>query len=77
MSTHSYKSTTNFDKSLELSITETVQHRTTDCVYEGFRSEEEAASFAKWWVQMWGFGYSGSALADKLVVRTHRWNSCD
>lgn len=77
MATYSYKSTTNFDKSLELAITETVMSRDTECVYEGFRTEDEAKSFASWWEEMWHYGYNGRARADGLVVRTTRWNSCD
>lgn len=81
MATHVYKSTTDFDRSLELDIVENVGSYTTSYRWSGFRSLEEADQFADWWVDRMGWGYSPSAHANeidgKFVVTSTRANSCD
>lgn len=77
-----YTSTTIFDKTLPLLITETNDGRHTKFYYRGFRNINEAQRFASWWEDMWGFGYSGQAYATEEVeagpvVRASRYNSCD
>lgn len=77
-----YRSTTLFDKSLELFIIEQNDGRKTYNTYSGFRSLEEAKLFREWWLDLWEFGYSGWA-ADPIVrdgviaIDTERCNSCD
>lgn len=77
-----YKTTTNFDKSLELFVTERNDGRKTYVTYTGFRSMEEAAQFKEWWLDIWEFGYSGWATVKTnsegvIGVETERCNSCD
>jgi len=76
-----YKSTTDFDTTLELSIMESMNDQYTSSWYEGFVSEEQAKQFATWWEEKWGWGYSPSAKVreedGKFIVRTSRYNSCD
>lgn len=78
MTTRSYKSSTSFDKSLELLINENDDGRKTNSVYSGFRSLKEAKDFVNWWEGVWGWGYMGSAsVSSDLTVHTSRYNSCD
>jgi hypothetical protein len=82
MATYQYTTTTDFDKELKLEITETNDGRKTEFRYKGFRNINEAQRYAKWWEDMWHWGYNGSATAitdttGDAVVLASRWNSCD
>ena len=83
MATYNYKSVTDFDKDLELQITENVGDRNTSYTYRGFSDINEAQRFATWWQDRWYFGYFGQAIAIteegtlEAVVLCSRWNSCD
>lgn len=82
MATHNYTSKTDFDEDLPLDIVEVVGDRKTETRYHGFRSLEEAKSYAKWWADKWYWGYEGSAAAftdadGRFFVDTTRYNSCD
>lgn len=82
MTTHQYKTVTDFDTDLELEVTAIVQDRVTEFRYKGFRDINQAQRFAKWWEELWYWGYSGHAVAitdtaGNAVVLTSRYNSCD
>jgi hypothetical protein len=78
MTVRSFKSSTSFDKSLELLITETDDGRKTTSAYSGFRTLKEAEDFVEWWEDLYSWGYMGSAsVSSDLVVHTSRYNSCD
>lgn len=77
-----WKSVTDFDRNLELSITESTQYRDVTCTYTGFVSLEQATVFKDWWVNRIGNAYFPSARAytdtDGVVtVKTTRADSCD
>ena len=78
---HVYNSTSNFDPNLNLRITEWNENRSVNYIYEGFTSLDQAKSFATWWVDVVGWGYSPRATAmnrnDQFTVECTRWDSCD
>lgn len=83
MVAYRYKSSTDFDKDLELDILENIDDRNTYYTYRGFSDINEAQRFATWWQDRWYFGYFGhaSAITDEdngeAIVLCSRWNSCD
>lgn len=83
MVAYRYKSSTDFDKDLELDILENVDDRITYYTYRGFSDINQAQRFATWWQDLWYFGYFGQANAitdadtGEAVVLCTRWNSCD
>lgn len=83
MAVYQYKSSTDFDKALELDITETVTDRNTTYTYKGFRDINQAQRFAVWWGDLWYWGYNGQAVAitdadtGEAAVLCSRYNSCD
>jgi hypothetical protein len=81
MAVYNYVSATDFDRTLELTITESNEGSKTEFVFKGFRSLEEAKRYAVWWENSW-YGYSPSASAvqsntGNFNVLCSRWNSCD
>lgn len=83
MAIYQYKSTTDFDKNLELQITEVTSDRNTTYTYRGFMDINHAQRFATWWQDRWYWGYFGQAVAIteegtlEAVVLCTRHNSCD
>jgi hypothetical protein len=81
MAVYKYVSATDFDKTLELAITESNEGSKTEFTFSGFRSLSEAKRYAVWWENSW-YGYSPSASAfqsntGNFTVLCSRWNSCD
>ena len=77
-----YRSSTDFDKSLVLDITENNDGRKTYFTYSGFLTAEQAEQFAKWWTDKWYWGYEGIAFTrlqpdNTTAVFAERYNSCD
>jgi hypothetical protein len=81
MATYSYKSASNFDRELILDITERNGGRNVETDYRGFASVAQAEEFAKWWIEVTGWGYCPRARVDiedgQPVVKATRWDSCD
>lgn len=78
-----YKSVTDFDRTLELDITETSgSFSGVMQSWRGFRSKDEATRFGDWWKERIGWGYCPQAFIREdengsWYCNTTRWNSCD
>lgn len=76
-----YKSASNFDRSLMLEITEETRNRSVYYTYRGFHSLGHAMEFCRWWEEVTGWAYSPSSYATEengvVTAYCQRWDSCD
>jgi hypothetical protein len=78
-----WKSATDFDRDLELSVCESNRGSDVLNYYDGFVNLEQAQRFAKWWIERTGRAYFPYAWAEiepitqNPIVRTKRSHSCD